>query len=94
MGRTPWKSWIAAGLALCLALAGCGAEIDLAEDESDVAPWQEVEEDGGEARAVAQKYLRGKECTKENLYKAFRYLISRGFGYDTAKEAVDFSDDD
>lgn len=54
----------------------------------------EVEEDGGEARAVAQKYLRGKERTKENLYKAFRYLISRGFGYDTAKEAVDFSDDD
>ena len=54
----------------------------------------EVEEDGDEARAVAQKYLRGKERTKENLYKAFRYLLSRGFGYDTAKEAVDFSDDD
>lgn len=54
----------------------------------------EVEEDGGEARAVAQKYLRGKERTKENLYKAFRYLLSRGFGYDTAKEAVDFFDDD
>ena len=53
MGRTPWKVWIAAALALCLALAGCGAELDLAEDTPDVAPWQEVEEDAGEEPAPA-----------------------------------------
>lgn len=54
----------------------------------------EMEEDEGEARSVAEKYLRGKEKTKENIYKAYKYLISRGFSYDTAKAAVDFSDDD
>ena len=54
----------------------------------------EMEEDVGEARNVAEKYLRGKEKTKENIYKAYKYLISRGFSYDTAKAAVDFSNDD
>ena len=54
----------------------------------------EVEESGEEARAVAEKYLRGKERTRENLYKAVKYLVSRGFSYDTAKDAVNVSDDD
>ena len=55
---------------------------------------EEVEEDGEGARAVAEKYLRGKERTRENLYKAVKYLVSRGFSYDTAKDAVNVSDDD
>ena len=54
----------------------------------------ECEEDEDEARAVAIKYLRGKEKTKENIYKAYKYLVSRGFSYDTAKAAVDFPDED
>ena len=48
----------------------------------------EVEEDDGEALKILEKYMRGKEFSKENLYKAFKYLISKGFGYDTAKSAL------
>ncbi|MCD8371834.1 MAG: RecX family transcriptional regulator [Clostridia bacterium] len=54
----------------------------------------EIEEDDGEAKAVAEKYLRGKERTKENVYKAFKYLLSRGYGYDTAKSATEGLEDD
>lgn len=49
----------------------------------------EFEEDDEGAAALAQKYLRGKERTKENLYKAVKYLASRGYDYDTARRAVD-----
>ena len=48
----------------------------------------EVEEDDGEALKILEKYMRGKEFTKENLYKGFKYLLSKGFGYDTAKSAL------
>ena len=40
------------------------------------------------AEAVSQKYMRHKPPTRENFAKAYRHLISRGFGYDEAKEAV------
>jgi len=48
----------------------------------------EVEEDGDAALAVLKKYMRGKETTKENLFKGFKYLVSKGFDYDTAKSAL------
>lgn len=50
---------------------------------------EEVEEDGGEAAKILQKYMRGKEFTKENLYKGFKYLLSKGYSYDTAKSALE-----
>ncbi len=34
------------------------------------------------AKSVAEKYLRNKEITKENLAKAYRYLLGKGFSYD------------
>ena len=40
------------------------------------------------ALSVLQKYMRGKTSDRENLQKAFRYLIGRGFAYDTAKSAL------
>lgn len=46
---------------------------------------------GGEAEAAmqtAKKYMKGKEFTKENLMKAYRHLMGRGFDYDTAKDAL------
>lgn len=49
----------------------------------------EVEEDGGEAAKVLEKYLRSKACTKENLFKGFKYLLSKGYEYDTAKSALE-----
>ena len=41
------------------------------------------------AGAVLKKYMRGKECTRENLSKAFRHLMSKGFDCDTAKAALE-----
>ena len=38
---------------------------------------------------MLQKYMRGKETSKENLYKCFKHLLSKGYGYDTAKEALE-----
>ena len=52
------------------------------------AALDETEEDGDEVLAVAQKYMRGKQPTRENLNKAIRHLISRGYDYDLAKSAV------
>ena len=49
---------------------------------------EEVEEDDGEALKIIEKYMRGKDFSKENLYKGFKYLISKGFSYDTAKSAL------
>ena len=37
----------------------------------------------------AEKYLRNKEKTKENALKCYKYLLSKGFSYDTAKSATD-----
>ena len=40
------------------------------------------------AKSVAEKYMRGREFTKENLSRTFRYLMGRGFDYETAKDAL------
>lgn len=48
----------------------------------------EAEEDSEAALSVLKKYLRNKETNKENLYKGYKYLISKGYGYDTAKCAI------
>ena len=49
----------------------------------------EFEENGDEAFEVLQKYLRGKEINKVNLLKGYKYLLSKGFGYDTAQSAME-----
>ena len=40
------------------------------------------------AKEVLEKYMRHKEATKENLAKAFRHLLGRGFHYDDVKTAM------
>ena len=40
------------------------------------------------ANAILEKYMRGKDTDKEKLYKATKYLLGKGFDYDTVKEAV------
>ena len=40
------------------------------------------------ATAILQKYMRGKTADKETLLKAFRYLLGKGFDYDTARAAL------
>ena len=50
----------------------------------------EVEEDTQTqaAKRILEKYLKNKEPSKENLQKAFRYLMGKGFDVDTAKSAL------
>lgn len=40
------------------------------------------------AGRLLDKYMRGKPCDKPTLYKAFRYLIGKGFEYETARAAL------
>lgn len=60
-----------------------------AEKQAIQSALDETEEDGSEAVRVLEKYLRGKEINKQNLYKGMKYLLSKGFGYDTAKSALE-----
>lgn len=48
----------------------------------------EKEEDGGEALNLLQKYMRGKDADQKTLYKAFKYLLSKGYEAETAKAAL------
>ncbi len=54
----------------------------------------EYDENEDEAFEVLSKYLRGKEVNKANLSKGFKYLLSKGYGYDTAKGALEKLGDD
>lgn len=49
----------------------------------------EVEENDDEALTILSKYMRGKVADKQNLYKGFKYLLSKGYSYDTVKSAVE-----
>ena len=49
----------------------------------------EFEENDDEACEILQKYLRGKEVNKVNLLKGYKYLLSKGFSYDTAQSAME-----
>lgn len=74
---------------LALELKRKGVDGDAAE-----AALSEHEGEEEAAKAVFLRYMRGREYTKENLYKAFRYLMSKGFDYDTAKGAMGDVDED
>ena len=49
----------------------------------------EFEENDDEAFEILQKYMRGKEIIKMNLLKGYKYLLSKGFSYDTAQSAME-----
>lgn len=56
-------------------------------DADITAALNEIDETKG-AKAALNKYLRGKNITLENLQKAYRYLLSKGFSGETVGEAV------
>lgn len=64
--------------------------------EDVISAYDNVEIDAkSNAKAIAEKYLKNKELTKENLLKAYRYLMGRGFSYDEASFALSaFGKDD
>lgn len=41
------------------------------------------------AKRCLEKYMRGKPCDRATLTKAYRNLLSKGFDYDTAKQAIE-----
>lgn len=48
----------------------------------------DTETERDNAVAIAEKYMRRKENTKENINKLFAYLIGKGFAIDDAKFAI------
>ena len=58
-------------------------DISLAYEDSNVC-------DKENAKIVAEKHIRNKEKTKENIAKTYRYLIGKGFSYDEASYAISF----
>lgn len=60
-----------------------------ADKQAIQAALDEVEEDDNAAAEVLKKYLRGKTLDRQNLSKGFKYLLSKGYGYDTAKSALE-----
>lgn len=58
------------------------AEIDSA---LDTLP---AERETETARALLEKYMRGKVCDKATLQKAYRYLLGKGYDYEVIKSAL------
>ena len=48
-----------------------------------------IEEQTDAATKILEKYMRGKETDRETLQKAYRYLLSKGFDYETARSALE-----
>ena len=56
-------------------------------DEAQAAV-ENIQGEEDAALKILQKYMRGRTADREPLYKAFRYLLGKGFEYDTAKSAL------
>ncbi len=59
-----------------------------AKREAIEAALADYTDDEDEAYAVLTRYMRGKEITQDTTRKAFRYLMAKGFSYDTAKACL------
>ena len=58
------------------------ADIDAALDTLPVEREEET------AKALLEKYMRGKVCDKTTLQKACRYLLGKGYDYEVVKSAL------
>lgn len=56
---------------------------------ADRAINEHFEDESESALRVAEKYMRNKERTYEGFGKCYRYLLSKGFSYDSASAAID-----
>ena len=48
-----------------------------------------IENEEESALKIAEKYMKFKEKSKENLLKCYKYLLSKGFDYDLAKQTIE-----
>ncbi len=61
----------------------------LSEEDVDAALGNVDEETQKNAASeLLQKYMRNKECDKETLQKAVKYLFGKGFDYDVIKDVI------
>ena len=60
-----------------------------AADETIEHALEEYPEEAETARVLLQKFMKNRAPTRENLAKAYRHLLAKGFGYDAAKEALE-----
>ena len=61
----------------------------VSEEEIDAAlEGLDLDTELAAATAILQKYMRGKVCDQATLQKAYRYLMSKGYGYETEKSAI------
>lgn len=58
-------------------------------DEKTVDAVMESADEAEGCRRVAEKYIKGRELDFELRTKCYRYLLSKGFDYDVAKETLD-----
>ena len=50
---------------------------------------EELSDETESAKKVLGKYLRGKDVSDEKtVQRAYAYLVSKGFGYETARVAL------
>ncbi|MCQ2399977.1 MAG: RecX family transcriptional regulator, partial [Clostridia bacterium] len=49
---------------------------------------EEIGDQSETVKAIAEKYMKNKEPTKENSAKLYKYILSKGFGYEQASYAV------
>ena len=59
------------------------------EDKTAQKALEDFTDDFESAMSIAQKAIKGKEITRENLSKVYRKLLSRGFGYDTCDSVIE-----
>lgn len=59
------------------------------KEETVLAMTENLSGEETSVKTVLEKYMRGKETTFETKQKAYRYLLSKGYGFDLAKSAVD-----
>lgn len=62
--------------------------IDAAKIEDALLSLTE-EKSAQSAAALAEKFMKGKQCDIKTLNKLSRFLATRGFGYDTIKSIID-----
>lgn len=58
------------------------------DDEAIAEAVETLSDEEESAVRILEKYMRGKPCDKKTLTKAFSYLISKGYEYDTARSAL------
>ena len=70
---------------LRMELRGKGVSDAAIDAALDTLPAEREEET---AKALLEKYMRGKLCDKTTLQKACRYLLGKGYDYDIVKSAL------